>query len=393
MSGAHGALFELGFILLVLFAGGVLAARLKQSVIPAYILIGLISRGFVREDAFIGTLAEAGLVLLLFFIGLEFSLRSFLPGWKDTLRSGMVDLGFNFPVGTLFGLVAGMGMLHSLYLGAIVYMSSTAIITKTMVDNRLSANPESAVILKVLVFEDLLVAVLMALLAGLAAGGGGAGGLAVSLAGMAGFLVLLVFAFRKGLPIVNRIFRVESQELFIMLSLGFVVVIASAGKAFGISEAVGAFVAGMLFAETEHKLRLEEKLSPFKDLFAAIFFLDFGMGIDYAGIGAVVAPALALAALGFVSKMAGGWSMGRIEGLSDRASIGVGVGLLARGEFSIILAGLIPACLGEEGLCYNLPALAAVYVLISGVTGAVAMKEFPKAYFWYVGRKRSAAEI
>lgn len=390
MSGGHGALFELGYILMVMFAGGLVASRLRQSVIPAYILIGLVSRGLVRGDVFIDTLADAGLVLLLFFIGLEFSLPSFIPGWRKTLRSGLVDLGFNYPLGVAFGLLAGMPLLHSLYLGAIVYMSSTAIITKTMVDNRLSAHPESPVILKILVFEDLLIAVLIALLAGLEAGRGGAGGTLGTLAGMAGFLVLLVFLFRKGLPLINRLFNVESPELFIMLGLGFVVVIASVGKVFGISEAVGAFVAGMLFAETKHKLRLEEKLSPFKDLFAAIFFLDFGLGIEYAGIGAVVVPALVLTGLGFMTKLASGWSMGRMEGLSDRASLGVGVGLLARGEFSIILAGLIPACLGEEGLCYNLPALAAVYVLMSGITGAVAMKEFPRAYFWYIGRKRAA---
>ena len=383
----HGALFELGFILLVLFAGGFLADRLKQSVIPAYILIGVASRGLVQGDQFIGTLAEAGLVLLMFFIGLEFSLPSFIPGWRRTVRSGFIDLLFNFPVGVLFGLLSGMGTLHSLYLGAIVYMSSTAIITKTMVDNRLSAMPESAVILKVLVFEDLLVAVMIALLAGLGAGGGGLAGSALVMLKVAAFLAALVFMFRKGLPYINRVFAVESSELFIMLGLGFVVVVASAGSASGLSEAVGAFVAGMLFSETAHKRRAEEKLRPFKDLFSAIFFLNFGLGIAYEGIWGVAGAAALLTVLAFAGKMAGGWAIGRSEGLSGRASVGVGVGLLARGEFSIIIAGLIPACMDDSGLCTNLPALAAVFVLVTGITGGVAMKEFPRAWFWYKGRK------
>jgi len=387
----HDALMELGLLLLVLYVGGVLASKLRQSVIPAYILLGLVLREFIRGDVFIDTLADLGLVLLLFFIGLEFSVKSFIPGWRNTLKSGLVDLGFNFPLGAAFGLVMGMPPLHSLYLGAIVYMSSTAIITKTMVDNRLSALPESPVILRILVFEDLLVAVLIALLAGLGAGSGGLGATAVSLVKIAGFLAAFAYAFNKALPLIDRIFDVGPSELFIMLALGFVVSSAAAGSFFGVSEAVCAFVAGMLFAQTRHRLRIEEKLGPFRDLFAAMFFLDFGLGIDISGIGPVVVPALALAALGFAGKLAGGWSVGRVERLSDRASLGVGFGLMARGEFSIILAGLVPACLGEAGLCYDLPALAAVYVLVSGIAGAVAMKEFPRVYFRYMGKRHPAA--
>jgi len=375
----HVTLISMGALLIVMFAGGMLASRLRQSLIPAYILAGVLCQSYVPESEFVQVLAEVGLVLLLFFIGLEFSLKSFLASWRRTLSAGSIDLLFNFPVGVLFGLFMGMDLMDSMYVGAIVYMSSTAIITKTMVDNRLTALPESEVVLRVLVFEDLFIAVVLAVFA--ATAGGTALTASVPVLAVAKVVVFfggLTLVFKLILPLVNRVFEVESEELFSLAALGFVLLISGLAEKVGISEAVGAFAAGMLFSETRHRVKAEDMLVTIKDMTAAVFFFNFGLVISLKGLGAVILPALALVGLGFAGKLAGGFAIGRTAKLSTRGSLGVGFGLFARGEFSIIVASLVPHALSGGG--YDLPALAAVYVLISGVLGAVAMKEYPGLY-------------
>jgi len=376
----HVTLISMGALLIVMFAGGLLAQRLRQSLIPAYIFAGLLCRSFVPEAGFVQVLAEVGLVLLLFFIGMEFSLRSFMAGWRRTLSAGSIDLLFNFPAGFLFGLVAGMGVTYSLFVGAIVYMSSTAIITKTMVDGRLTALPESEVVLRVLVFEDVFIAAVLAVFAALSTGGFTPSVPFVALVKVVLFFGVLTLVFRMILPAVNRLFDVESDELFALAALGFVLVISGIADILGISEAVGAFAAGMLFSETRHRVKAQEKLITVKDMTAAAFFFDFGLMISLDGLGTVIAPAALLVGLGFASKLAGGYAIGRTEGLTTRGSFGVGFGLLARGEFSIIVASLLPPAIAGTEAGLDLPALAAVYVLISGVLGAMGMKEYPHLY-------------
>ncbi len=137
-------------------------------------------------------------------------------------------------------------------------------------------------------------------------------------------------------------------------------------------------MAGLIISETVHRERVEEKLSPFKDLFAAIFFLSFGMTIDYNGMGGVIWLGVILVAVSITSKLVSGFITGRLQGLSKRASLGIGIGLIARGEFSIILASTAVAGLFSHEITSKIPTLTAFYVLITGIFGAVAMKEYPR---------------
>jgi CPA2 family monovalent cation:H+ antiporter-2 len=371
----------MGALMIVMFAGGLLADRLRQSLIPAYIFAGVLCQRYVPEGEFVQVLAEVGLVLLLFFIGMEFSLKSFLASWHRTLRAGSIDLLFNFPVGVAFGLFIGLSLVNSMYVGAIVYMSSTAIITKTMVDGKLTAMPESETVLRVLVFEDLFIAVVLAVFAAMAGGNSFAPSVPlIAVLKVVAFFGVLALIFRLILPIVNRIFDVESEELFSLAALGFVLFVSGLADKVGISEAVGAFAAGMLFAETRHRVKAEEMLLTIKDMTAAVFFFNFGLMISLSGIGPALGPAIVLVGLSFASKLMGGYVIGKAAGLSTRGSFGVGFGLLARGEFSIIVASLVPPGVIAVGLGCDLPTLAAVYVLISGVLGAMGMKEYPHIY-------------
>lgn len=380
-----GAILQAGLVLLILFAGGYLAKRIGQSVIPAYILIGLLIGGFIPKGRMLDASAEAGLALLLFFIGLEFSFSSLLFSLKRTVLTGAVDFVFSFPAGIAFGLLMGANPVESVYLGAILYMSSTAIITKTLTDSRLSAYPEAEPMLRILVFEDLLIAVFLALFQGIKSGVSPVEGAALSLAKAAGFFLVLSLLFKWGRRGINRVFSVDSQELFIMLGLGFVLVVSGVASLLEISPAVGAFLAGALFSETMHKVRMEESLSPLKDLLTGVFFLSFGVKAAAGGMEKFILPAVAFTLLGLITKVSGGQVIGRMERLSDRASLGLGIGLVARGEFSIIIAAMLPeAPIGPGAV--DLRAMAALFILFSGISGAVAMREFPKAWFWWTKR-------
>ncbi|HLB25556.1 MAG TPA: cation:proton antiporter, partial [Nitrospirota bacterium] len=333
--------------------------------------------------------AEIGLILLLFFIGLDFSLDTLVYNWKRTVSSGLADFALSFPAGVAFGLLMGAGLVNSFYMGAIVYVTSSAIVTKAMVENRLTAMPESEVILRVAVFQDIIIALFLAVFTGIGEDASLSGSFA-ALAKAVLFFFIFGLVTRFGVRHINRVFSVESSELFVMLGLGFIITVSWSASMFGISYAVGAFLAGTLLSRTEHKNRIEEGLIPVKDLFAAVFFLHFGMSIGLKETLPVLGPALAIIAAGFVTKMAAGKIIGMVEKLSDRASLGVGVGLLARGEFSIIAASLLVPGEGDGGTVAALKAVAAVFVLATGIMGAVAMKEYPKIYM-YVRTRRGPA--
>jgi CPA2 family monovalent cation:H+ antiporter-2 len=389
-------LFELGAILVVLFLGGLLAIRLGQSVILAYILVGLLLQGVVTHRELVDVLSTIGLLLLLFFIGLEFSLQQMKQLWRPMAAAGTVDLLVNLPLGILMGRLLGWDWLASFYLGGILYISSSAIITKALIDTRQVANPESDTIIGILVFEDLFIALYLALLAGATAAGGAseahgiealvwAVGKATTFA-----LVFLILPYRL-VPRLNRILHVEQAELFLLFAFGLVILYAASSARLGLSEAIGAFVAGLLLSETAHKERLVERLSPFRDLFTAIFFLSFGMTIRIGELeeGWAIVFLILLAAL--LGKLLSGFLAGRLRRQSVRASIGIGLSLWPRGEFSIVLAGVAAAGLGGAAGAHILP-LTGFLVFGSGILGLIAMKEFPRVWKWWSARRSGAAD-
>jgi CPA2 family monovalent cation:H+ antiporter-2 len=230
-------LLEAGIIFAAVAVGGALAERLGQSVIPAYILAGLligpnapevagVSLALVESSEFVKLLAELGIVFLLFFIGLEFNLERLLASRSQVFRAGGIDLAINGTVGVVLGLALGFTPLGALFVGGVVYISSSAVITKSLIDLGWIADPESEPILGTLVFEDVVVAVYLAVMAALVgdAAGGSTGpalvgdlGAALSIPGpvlrlaLAGAIIvaLVVLAF-YGTPVLERLLDVTS---------------------------------------------------------------------------------------------------------------------------------------------------------------------------------------
>jgi CPA2 family monovalent cation:H+ antiporter-2 len=320
-------------------------------------------------------LAELGIVLLLFFLGLEFSIDRLLAGWRRMTRAGVVDAVVNFPIGVVVGLALGWSVVEALLLGGVVYISSSAIITKSLLDLGWIANDESEAMLGILVFEDLVIAVYLALVTPLVVGGGDVGAIAVDLGVAVAVLVVLAVLAYSGERWAERSLRTDTGETFVLRLLALAVPVAGAALAFGVSEAVAAFFVGVAVASTSHVERAERLLAPVRDVFAAVFFLWVGLRTNPA---VLLDPAVALALAALVlltgpSKILSGFYGGRAYGLPDRRSLRVGLGMTTRGEFSLVVAALAATGTGPV-LTEVIPAVAVGYVLVMSIAGTLSMQ-------------------
>ena len=374
-------LLELGQVFLVCAVAGAVALRIGLSVIPLYVVSGMLAGPFVAgrlglptvpESDLLTVLAEVGIVLLLFFLGLEFSLDRLLASRSRITRAGAVDLAVNLPLGVVIGVALGWSAVEALLLGGIVYISSSAIITKTLIDLGWIANREAEPILGTLVFEDLFIAVYLAVVTSLVLGGD-VGEVGRSLAIAFGFLGALLVAVQYGTGLFARLLDVSDPEPFVLRALGVVVPIAGVALSIGVSEAVAAFFVGMGFANSGHRDRLERLLAPVRDVFAAVFFFWIGVGTDPRLVAGVALPLAAAVVVTTPAKLVSGYVGGRIYDLSTRRSLRVGVGLVPRGEFSLVIAALAAGG-STTVLRETIPALAVGYVLVMGTLGTVLMQ-------------------
>jgi CPA2 family monovalent cation:H+ antiporter-2 len=380
-----GFLLGAGVLLGVLALGGLLFSRLRQSVIPAFILLGMAARPYAVDEHMVKVLATLGVVLLLFLMGVEFSLAALLRNRRRILRNGSIDLVVCFPAGFVAALAMGWGWTGGLLLAGAFYVSSSAIIAKSVIEMRRTANPETETALGVLVFEDLFVALLLAVLSGAVLV---AEPSALAVAGGVGkallFFGAVVGAALWGRRLLDRAFDLESDDLFLLLAASLVLLLSWAALAAGLSEAIGAFLAGLALAETEHRERVERLFAPLQGLFAAVFFLGFGLSIDPATFASVWPQALSLVLVGVALKVAAGWWIGQRDGLPPRSALALGLTLIPRGEFSIVLAG-IAATAGF----HELAALVAMLVLALSLVGTAAIRFAPELGRWMFPRREA----
>ncbi|SFR34463.1 potassium/proton antiporter membrane subunit, CPA2 family [Halogeometricum rufum] len=376
-------LLELGQLFVVVAVAGAFALRLGLSVIPLYVVGGVLAGPFVAgrmglpyvtNGEVVTLFAEVGIVLLLFFLGLEFSLDRLLESRTRITRAGVADIAVNLPLGIAIGLVLGWSLVESLLLGGIVYISSSAIITKSLIDLGWIANPEAEPMLGTLVFEDLFIAVYLAVVTSLVLGGeGGLGSVGRSLAVAFGFLGLLLVAVQYGTRLFTGVLDGTGREAFVLRTLAVVVPISGAALVLGVSEAVAAFFVGMGFATSGHRERIERLLAPVRDVFGAVFFFWIGVGTDPTILVAAAVPLVLAVALTTPAKVVSGYLGGRVYDLSKRRSLRVGVGMVPRGEFSLVIAAL--AASGTTPVMREvIPAFAVGYVLVMSGLGTVLME-------------------
>ena len=334
-------LFQLGLILLVLYVGALLAHRIKQSSVPVFILAGVGLQLFIVHSDVIGFLAQLGAMLLLFTIGLDFSPERIRRSGRTLLGATLVDALINLPLGVVVGLALGFDLVGALILGGALYNNSTSLIARFLIDFKRTALPETEYAVGVSVLQDLITALYLAVIAGF-----------LHSDGIGGLEILLVFVKAVGFfsgallaavvlrPVLQQLLAHESVEVFLFFVFAFVLVLAAIAEWLGVSAAIGAFFAGFILPEREFRERIDRVISPFRDLFAAIFFVSFGLLFDMTDIGRVLALSVLVIGVAIGGKLLTGWVIGRLGRLSRRAALRLGAALIPRGEFSILLAGL-----------------------------------------------------
>jgi monovalent cation:H+ antiporter-2, CPA2 family len=338
------------------------------SAIPLYLIAGLAlgNGGLAPMDfsqSFIHSGAEIGVLLLLFMLGLEYTGDDLKENLGKGLPAGLMDFVLNFPPGLIAGLLLGWLPLPSVLLGGVTYVSSSGIIAKVLNELGRLNNPETPTVLSILVLEDLAMAVYLPLVGVLLAGGGPRTmAISVTIAVVVVLIVLFV-AVRFGNQLSSFAVH-QSDEIILLTVLGAILLVAGVAQHFQVSAAIGAFLVGIAvsgpLSEKSHQL-----FAPLRDLFAATFFFFFGLEMNPADLPRAIPFAIALGVVTTMTKMiAGYWAASRLK-IDRKGCFRAGAALVARGEFSIVIAGLGVSIEPQLG------PLSGAYVLVLAIAGPI----------------------
>ncbi|MGH7818706.1 MAG: cation:proton antiporter, partial [Candidatus Binatia bacterium] len=335
----------------VMALGGAVTAifhRLRQPVVLGYILAGVLIGphtppfAFIRDQHSIETLAELGVILLLFSIGLEFSLRKLRRVGGVAVIGAGLEIPLMIWVGYSVGRIAGWGTMDSLFLGAILSISSTTIIVKVLMELDLTRADFARIIMGILIAEDVAAILILVILSGFASAGGvDLGDLLFALAKVVLFVVSVTLVGLLTLPsLLHALARVRAHEVLTTSVLGICFGTAVLGGELGFSVALGAFLVGAVMAETREVHKITERIEPIRDVFSAMFFVAVGLSIDPRILLAQWHLVLLLSAVVIVGKIASCSFATIVAGYSPRTAFRVGMGLAQIGEFSFIIANL-----------------------------------------------------
>jgi CPA2 family monovalent cation:H+ antiporter-2 len=400
---SHLVVLEIGIAVLLVAFVGLLANRLKFSVIPFFIIIGMLMGNenypafianildqinndtfstafrsfwsfftFTESRPFIEFMGRLGVLFLLFYLVLEFSVGRLIKSGKSIVEGGSVYVALNFVSGLLIGWLMDLPFKELMVLCGLMTSSSTVIVAKVLTDLKRTANPETEVIMGMIMFDDLFIAMHISFLSGLILTGGTSVVAVLGTSLMAlGFILAFLILGRKLVPFIDRLLQEKSSELFILLIFSLLFVIAGFSETIHVAEAIGALMAGLVFAESRYIKKIEAVVLPFKDFFGAMFFFGFGLSIDIYSLGGAVGWAALAAVVTVIGNLASGYFAAYYSKLKPRTSFDIGLTLSARGEFSIIMANIGKA----GGLLPVIQSFVVVYVLILSIVSPLLTKE------------------
>lgn len=379
----HYIVFEAGVALVLMAAAALLSARLRFSIVPFLIIagmvvgphaphIGILDLRFITTAPLIEFMGRLGVLFLLFYLGLEFSVGRLMRAGRSITVGGTIYIAINFTLSLAYAALQGWPLQEVLVAAGITTISSSAIVAKVLVDLRRTANPETEMILGIIMFEDVFLAVYLSIVSGLVLSGATSVGAVISSAVIAlGFMIGLLVIGRLAVPLLNRFLNITSDEVFLLVIFAALLLIAGFSETIHVAEAIGALLVGLVLAETEHVKRIEHLVIPFRDFFGAVFFFSFGLSIDPLTLGGAVGLALGAVVLTIIGNYVAGILAGRSANFSPSASSNIGLTIVSRGEFSIVLANLAQS----GGLLPILQPFAALYVLILAILGPLLTKE------------------
>jgi monovalent cation:H+ antiporter-2, CPA2 family len=364
----------------VLAVLGLVASRFGLSAIPAYLLAGLLlgpnepeELALIEPSEVTEFVADLGVIFLLFFLGLEFTLQRLRRSGMHLGIGGSIDLVVNAGLGLVVGVVAFGFSFAAVLLAGAIYVSSSAVAVKGLIDFRRLADDETDLVLAILIVEDIAIALVLAF------AGGGGGELTDTLALVSkaiAFIAASLAASRWLARPIDRLLDAMPREFFLLFTFALLVGMSALADELGLSEAIGALMAGVILSETSVRGEIEERFLGFRDIFAALFFFVFGLSIDVDALGSlgwVIALAVVLSVAG---KLGSTYAAARVGGFTPRQSLNAGTALVAHGEFTIILAQVASTNTAISASARSdLVAFAGLYVLATAVIGVVLMKE------------------
>jgi CPA2 family monovalent cation:H+ antiporter-2 len=368
-----GDLLTLGILFVIAYAFGRLGKMIGLPSIPIYMLVGLIASPHFHlfplnfESADVELVAVFGLIFLLFNLGLEFDQEEFFGNARALLLSGGTRIAINMGVGLAFGFWLGWGAREALIIAGMTATSSSAIVTKLLIELRRLANRETPVILGIAVVEDVFIAIYLAIVAVVIGGETDIWGIVLQLSISFAFLVVMFAIARWGGRVVSRLVQTKDDELFTILFFGLAVAFGGIGELLGVSDAIGAFLIGLVLGATRFRTRIESFALPLRDVFGAFFFLNFGLALNPSTFGMVLVPVAVAVVMTIVVNVLGGQLIAWLNKLTPAEGLNAGLVLQNRGEFALILATLAVAA----GLDDRLTPFAGLYVLTMSIIGPI----------------------
>ncbi len=384
----HNLIFEIGLAVALIAAMGLISKKLRFSVIPFYILIGMavgphaphigiLDLRFIESSQFIEFMGRLGILFLLFSLGMEFSVSRFVKSGKSILAGGLFYILINFSTGLLMGWMGGLPIKETMVICGIMTSSSTAIVAKVLMDLKRTANRETEIIMGMIMFDDLFIAIHISILSGLLLSGSkSVWGIILTAATAIFFILFMLFIGKRLIKYLDKLLDIPSTELFLLIVMAFLFLVAGFSESLHVAEAIGALLVGLVFAESVHAKRIEHNILPFKDFFGAVFFFSFGLTIDPLSLGGAVWMAIIAAVFTIIGNIVSGIIAGRTAGINGKARANIGLTLAARGEFSIIMANMGKA----GGLLPVIQSFAVLYVLILAITGPLMAKQSGSIY-------------
>lgn len=348
-------MFQLGAIMLLAFIAATIAGKLNQSVMIGYIIIGVFIgpkisielfgveyNGLITDTSLIELMSSIGLLMLMFFVGLEFSFSKLKKTRTPAIILAVIDTSVGLFVGFVFASYLGWPLIDSLFLAGVVAMSSTSIAMKVLFDLKRMSSPEVEFLIGLVVVETFIAMLILSVASGMivepAANPIDYGQLIL---GIVAFYAFFVWMAMWAVPRVVKFFGgIENDELFILFVLGVVFLTSGVAALMNVPPMIGAFFIGMILAESKVTLRIQAKLESFKDAFVAVFFTSFGMMIDPAMFDNVIWMVLLAVPIVLLYEAFVISGISYFLGFSSKASATIGTSMSGRGVESILYASV-----------------------------------------------------
>ncbi|MFO7932094.1 MAG: cation:proton antiporter [Thermodesulfobacteriota bacterium] len=374
-----------GLILCVFFLVSFTSQKFRLPSVLIYIILGGAVSSFFHDIEAIHSVAEVGIVLLFFILGMEFPLARMISISRKIWPAGLIDVVLNMGGAMIIAMVFGLDFVSAFVIGSVAYATSSSITAKMLEEKKRLASREAEFILALLIFEDLVAPILVSFIAGMNAGEslspvfmGILMGKILLLA--AGAIVIGHYGFKRLNHFVSRYIQ---EDFMPLLAVGVALVYAGLAISLGLSEILGAFLAGVMLSETGRSPELEHLILPVRDLTLPFFFFWFGTTL-YFGEGVPYVPMMAaLVFWAIAGKILTALAGSRIFGLGPKASVRAGFSMVQRGEFSAIIGSMaLP----------QLRIFSGIYILITAFAGVYLFGRAPGIASWYdkLRKKRQA---